>query len=70
MLSDPSVLILIYGVIPLWLAAGFADWLCHRNANIATTTGPEESLIHLLLFVEVGLPSLSSALGRNRPGST
>ena len=60
MLSDPAVLILIYGVIPLWLAAGFADWLCHRSSDIATTTGPKESLIHILLFVEVGLPFLAA----------
>ncbi|WPZ34550.1 hypothetical protein T8K17_00110 [Thalassobaculum sp. OXR-137] len=58
--SDPAVLILIYGVIPLWLAAGFADWVCHRASHIATTTGPKESLIHLLLFVEVGLPFLAA----------
>lgn len=60
MLSDPAVLILLYGVIPLWLAAGFADWLCHRSTDIATTSGPKESLIHLLLFVEVGLPFLAA----------
>lgn len=60
MLSDPAILILIYGVIPLWLAAGFADWLCHRSSHIATTTGPKESLIHILLFVEVGLPFLAA----------
>ncbi|MBI1188672.1 MAG: diguanylate cyclase [Alphaproteobacteria bacterium] len=60
MLSDPSVLILMYGVIPLWLAVGFADWLCHRASNIETTTGAKESLIHLLMFVEVGLPLLAA----------
>jgi hypothetical protein len=52
MLSDPTVLILMYFVLPLWLIAGFADWLCHRASHIESTTGAKESLIHLLMFVE------------------
>lgn len=62
MLSDPSVLILMYGLIPLWLAVGFADWLCHRASHIETTAGAKESLIHLLMFLEVGLPLLAVLL--------
>lgn len=60
MLSDPAVLILMYFVLPLWLAAGFADWLCHRATHIETTTGAKESLIHLLMFTEVGVPLLAA----------
>ncbi|GEM_PF-917155 len=56
MLSDPTVLILMYFVLPIWLLAGFADWLCHRAAKIETTAGPKESLIHLLMFAEAGAP--------------
>jgi hypothetical protein len=56
MLSDPTVITLMYFVVPLWLLAGFADWLCHRASHIATTTGAKESLIHLLMFTEVGVP--------------
>ena len=26
MLNDPTVIILMYFILPLWLAAGFADW--------------------------------------------
>ena len=48
--------VLMYFIMPLWLAAGFADWLCHRAAKIETTTGPKESLIHLLMFVEMAVP--------------
>ena len=48
--------VLMYFVLPLWLLAGFADWLCHRASNIATTAGPKESLIHLLMFVEMAVP--------------
>jgi hypothetical protein len=34
-------------ILPHWSAAGFADWLCHRASDIATTSGANESLIHL-----------------------
>lgn len=51
---------LMYFVLPLWLVAGFADYLCHRMSNIATTAGAKESLIHLLMFVEIGVPMLAA----------
>ncbi|TPM56915.1 diguanylate cyclase [Mesorhizobium sp. B2-2-4] len=60
MLSDPTVLILMYFLLPIWLAAGFADWLCHRASHIESTTGAKESLIHLLMFAEVGIPLLAA----------
>lgn len=60
MLNDPMVLILMYFVLPIWLIAGFADWLCHRATHIESTTGAKESLIHLLMFVEVGIPLLAA----------
>jgi hypothetical protein len=58
----PITLILLYGVMPLWLAAGFADWLCHRATHLAQTTGPKESLLHLLMFAEVGTALLAGLL--------
>jgi hypothetical protein len=42
------------------LAAGFADYLCHRATNIAETSGWKESLLHLLQFAEMGLPILAA----------
>ncbi len=60
MLSDPTVLILMYFVLPLWLVTGFADWLCHRASHIETTTGAKEPLIHLLMFTEVDIPLLAA----------
>lgn len=42
-------LFLMYVIMPLWLAAGFADWLCHRVQHIETTSGYPESLIHLAM---------------------
>ncbi|MBZ9861809.1 diguanylate cyclase [Mesorhizobium sp. CA12] len=54
------VLILMYFILPVWLVAGFADWLCHRATHIESTTGAKESLIHLLMFAEVGIPLLAA----------
>jgi hypothetical protein len=57
--AHPAILVLLFGVIPVWLAAGFADWCCHRATHIETTTGAKESAIHLLMFLEVGAPLLA-----------
>lgn len=50
----------MYFVLPLWLAAGFADYLCHRAASIETTSGWKESLLHLLQFGEMAIPTLAA----------
>lgn len=60
MQNDPAVLILMYFILPVWLLAGFADWLCHRASHIETTSGAKESLLHLLMFAELGLPLLAA----------
>ena len=52
--------VLMYFVLPLWVAAGFADYLCHRAAHIETTSGAKESLLHLLQFAEMGVPILAA----------
>src|SRR5215207_5747699 len=52
--------ILMYFVLPVWAAAGFADYLCHRAANIENTSGPKESLLHLLQFAEMAVPTLAA----------
>ncbi|EKS71407.1 MULTISPECIES: hypothetical protein [Caballeronia] len=43
---------LLYGVLPLWLAAGTADALCHRWANLPETAGVRESLMHIAQLTE------------------
>lgn len=58
--EDFVAVYLMYFVVPLWLAAGAADWLCHRVAGIEHSTGPKESLIHLLMLVEMGVPALAA----------
>jgi hypothetical protein len=43
-------------VLPLWIAAGLADYFCHRAARISANAGTPESFLHLLQFSLVGLP--------------
>jgi hypothetical protein len=59
MTGDPTLLILLYFILPLWLLAGCADWLCHRASHIERTAGAKESLLHLLMLAEIGLPLLA-----------
>lgn len=53
-------LMLMYFVLPLWLLAGLADYLCHRASDIEHTSGAKESVLHLLLFAEMGAPVLAA----------
>jgi hypothetical protein len=57
---------LMYFVLPLWLVAGFADYLCHRAANIEGTSGVKETLLHLLQFAEMAVPTLLRGLRHRR----
>jgi hypothetical protein len=58
--ADVARMALMYFVMPVWLLAGFADYRCHRAAHIESTSGPKESLLHLLLLVEMGIPVLAA----------
>jgi hypothetical protein len=51
---------LMYAVLPLWLAAGFADYLCHRASHIERTSGWKESVLHLVQFGEMAVPVLAA----------
>lgn len=53
---------IIYFFIPLWLVAGFGDWICHRLTRISETSGIKESLLHLIMLGEIGLPLMASLL--------
>jgi len=52
--------VLMYFVLPVWLAAGFADYLCHRAASMELTSGWKETLLHLLQLVEMAIPTLAA----------
>jgi len=58
--SDILSRMLMYVVLPLWLTAGFADYLCHRTARIENTSGWKESALHLLQFAEMALAVLAA----------
>lgn len=58
--TDPQMIILLWFILPVWLGAGFCDWLCHRATGIERTTGVKETLIHMLMFLEMGLPLLAA----------
>lgn len=46
--------VLVYVVLPLWVVAGFVDYLCHRASRIEAATGTDESVLHWLMLGEVG----------------
>jgi hypothetical protein len=54
LMAHPAALLLATVVFPLWVAAGLADWACHRATHIATTSGLRENLLHQLMFAQVG----------------
>ena len=60
MSAHSAQLALMYFVIPMWVAAGFVDWVFHKKSDIEHTAGIKESLIHLLMFAEVGIPLLAA----------
>lgn len=49
-----------YFAIPLWILAGWCDWLCHRATNIESNSGWRESIIHWIMLIEMGIPILLS----------
>ncbi len=54
--------VLLYVILPLWLLAGFADYVLHKRTQIEHTGGTRESLLHLLQLSEIGLPVLLALL--------
>ena len=54
--------VLMYGVVPLWIAAGLGDWACHRSTAIERTSGLRENLLHWLLLAQGGLVLLAVAV--------
>jgi hypothetical protein len=47
---------IMYGILPAWFVPGLLNWNQHRRSSIERTSGTRESLIHLLMMAEVGLP--------------
>lgn len=55
-------LLVMVGVVPLWIAAGVADWACHRRTRIGQTSGLPENVFHWVLLAEGGIALLATAL--------
>jgi hypothetical protein len=45
--------LLMYGVFPLWVIAGFGDYCCHRLTRIENTSGRAESALHVVQYLQI-----------------
>jgi hypothetical protein len=48
--------VLLYFLLPLWIAAGVADYFCHRRTHIEHTSGLRESTLHVVQALEIFVP--------------
>lgn len=53
---SPVTDILFFVVMPLWVGAGLADYLCHRAAAMEAHNGVRENRLHWLMMAELGVP--------------
>src|SRR5438105_14887226 len=60
-MQDAAAFMLMFIVYPVWVAAGLADWHCHRRTGIAITSGIEENILHWLMYAEIGIGMLAVA---------
>ncbi|QJW83416.1 hypothetical protein HK414_02120 [Ramlibacter terrae] len=60
--EEAARLLLMYAVFPVWVAAGLADWACHRRTRIERTSGLPENIFHWGLFALMGLATLAVGL--------
>ena len=64
-MADSATLIrwyLLYFIIPLWLVAGLADYLLHRQTKIENTSGIKESMLHAVQLGETGIAIVAGLL--------
>jgi hypothetical protein len=54
--AHAAQILLMFVVLPVWIAAGLADYFCHRVSRIEDTSGPAESALHLVQLGLVGVP--------------
>lgn len=54
--------LLLWVVLPGWVASGVADWYCHKVERIEHSAGFPESLLHLAMLGELGLGVLAAAV--------
>ena len=61
-MAETALHLFMYGLLPLWILAGLADWACHRRTRIEATTGLRENLFHWAQFLQVGVAVLALLL--------
>ena len=61
-MQSTATWLLMYAVLPLLIASGFADWVCHRATRIETTSGLTENAVHWLMLAEIGSALAAVAL--------
>ena len=59
--AEAAEALLMFAVVPLWIAAGLADWWCHRRTAIERTSGWPESVFHWILFAQGGVVLVAAA---------
>ena len=59
---DLVLALLLYVILPLWGLSGFVDWICHKKTRIHETSGLKESLLHITMGIQVGIPIFLSML--------
>ena len=57
-LDEANRRLLQYGVMPVWIGAGLADWWHHRRTGIEQNAGVGESAIHALMMAETSVPTM------------
>lgn len=53
MIDELLIGLLLYGVFPLWVGAGFVNYCCHRVSKIERTTGRVESSLHAVQYLQI-----------------
>jgi hypothetical protein len=53
---------LLFVILPLWMLAGFLDYVLHRRTRIEETAGMKESVLHAAQLAEAGIPVLLALL--------
>jgi hypothetical protein len=60
--AEAARLVIMAAVVPLWIAAGLADWACHRASAIERTAGLRENVFHWVLLGQAGVALVATAL--------
>ena len=55
--AHAAAVLLMFVVLPAWVLAGLAEYLCHRASQIEQTGGVPESILHLIQFSSIGMPT-------------